>query len=545
MTVSPHHLHAEGAWMDPDPLEGQRRYDYARREVGPGPPRTMLKRDDWLSLARKLDWNYSYVSEADVFPEVASGKPWLPQVEWRSWDEPYHTTFGDYVTHQCDKDAAVYAVRDAVGQLQDYQKLAAPWVNGLKLHCATLPLAEFAAVVGNLRGARFGRDGAWRTACLFGALDEVRHTHIPLLLMHELVRWDPQFDWTHKFYHSNNWVAIAARHLTDETLLAANPIEFAIATNFVFETGFTNLQFVGLSSLAHEAGDAVFEKMTNSIQSDEARHSCIGHPVLAKVIEHDRDYAQYLLDKWFWRNWLLFSIVTGFTMDYLTPLAQRTHSFKEFVEEWILDQYLRSLQEHGMKRPWYWDQFLESMDVYHHMVYASAYTYRATVWFDFAAPGPDERAWLRQKYPKHWDDLDAVWAQVTRRWEQADPGNDFAVHGTAIVGFCDLCQLVLCNGTPKHNTASTLERAGRKYIFCSEPCRGIFEREPERYAEHKDVVKRVLAGEAPANLISMLLQYFGLTHETWGKDITGGRYPWIARAPKPKQPTGTKPGGLR
>ena len=72
--------------------------------------------------------------------------------------------------------------------------------------------------------------------------------------MHELVRWDAQFDWTHKFYHTNNWVAIASRHLVDELLLAANPIEFAIATNFVFETGFTNLQFVGLSALARAGG---------------------------------------------------------------------------------------------------------------------------------------------------------------------------------------------------------------------------------------------------------------------------------------------------
>ena len=90
------------------------------------------------------------------------------------------------------------------------------------------------------------------------SLDEMRHTQIPLLLMHELVRWDPQFEWTHFFYHSNQWVAIAGRHLMDELLLASDPIEFAIATNFVFETGFTNLQFVGLSALAHRVGDKMF-----------------------------------------------------------------------------------------------------------------------------------------------------------------------------------------------------------------------------------------------------------------------------------------------
>jgi toluene monooxygenase system protein A len=492
----------------------------------------VLKREDWLPLARKLDWSYAYVSEQEVFPELPSGAPWLPHEAWAAWDEPFHTTFADYVVDQSHKDESVYAVRGALGKLEDYQKLAPAWISALKLHAATLPLAEFAAVIGNLRSARFGRDSAWRFASTFASLDELRHTQIPLLIMHELIRWDAQFDWTHKFYHTNNWVAIAARHITDELLLASNPIEFAIATNFVFETGFTNLQFVGLSALAHQTRDAVFEKMTNSIQSDETRHSQIGHSILSTLIEHDKAYAQYLLDKWFWRSWHLFAIVTGFSMDYLTPLAQRTSSFKEFMEEWVIDQYLRTLHEFGMKRPWYWDTFLEAIDTYHHMVYATAYTYRSTVWFDLAVPGPEERSWLQSKYPESWSAFDLIWAQISRRWSEADCGNDFAVHGTAIVGFCDLCQIVLSAGTPKRNTATTLDYQGKKYIFCSEPCRWIFEQEPQRYKDHKDVVKRVLAGEAPGNLIRMLREYFGLTYETWGKDIAGGDYPWLERPSK-------------
>jgi toluene monooxygenase system protein A len=273
----------------------------------------------------------------------------------------------------------------------------------------------------------------------------------------------------------------------------------------------------------------MFEKMVTSIQTDEARHSQIGAPVLRTLARHDRAYAQYLLDKWFWRSWLLFAVVTGFAMDYFTPLEARTCSFKEFMHEWVIDQYLRTLDEFGLERPWYWDTFARSLDYYHHMVYASAYSYRASVWFDFVVPGPRERAWLRSKYPASWDELDPVWEQIARRWAEADPGNDFAVHGTAIVGFCELCQLVLCGGTPAHNSAVVVERDGRKHIFCSEPCRWIFEREPERYGAHKDVVKRVLAGEAPPNLVAMLRRYFGLSYETWGKDVYGGNYPWCER----------------
>ena len=436
----------------------------------------MLEKHEWMDLARKLDWEFSYVKEDEVYPEEISGSPWISHDGWKAWDEPYRTSYSEYVTLQHEKDASVYAVRDSVGRITDFQKRSLPWLNGLKLHSAALPLAEFAAVVGNLRAARFGRDSAWRSTALFGALDELRHTQIPLLLMHELVKWDPQFDWTHKFYHTNNWIAIAARHLFDELLLASNPIEFAIGTNFVFETGFTNLQFMGLSALADLEGDRMFEKMLNSIQTDEARHSQIGEAVLTVVMKQDPEYAQYLCDKWFWRSWLIFSTMTGFSMDYFTPLENRKNSFKEFVEEWVLDQFLRTLQEVGLKKPWYWQQFLDGIDTYHHMVYASAYTHRATTWFNFALPGPEERKWLRSKYPNSWDQIDPVWDRITERWRESDPGTEWGVHGATPVAFCCLCQLVLCNGTPAQNAANTLLHHGRRYIFCSDPCRWIFEK---------------------------------------------------------------------
>lgn len=198
----------------------------------------MLKRDDWLDLARKLDWEFSYVTDAEVCPEQVSGRPWLTHKDWEDWDEPFRTSYPEYVTGQHAKDAAIYAVRDAVGKLEDFQKQPPEWLSAIKLHAATLPLAEFSAVIGNLRGARFGRDSAWRSMATYGALDELRHTQIPLQIMHELVKWDFQFDWTHRFYHSNDWVAVAAKHLTDELLLGSSALEFefAIATHFVFES---------------------------------------------------------------------------------------------------------------------------------------------------------------------------------------------------------------------------------------------------------------------------------------------------------------------
>jgi toluene monooxygenase system protein A len=492
----------------------------------------MLERQAWLDLARKLDWNFSYVRPEEVFPPEVSGQPWLPNERWRDWDEPYRTSYGEYVDGQARKEQAVHAVRDSLGRADRLDGMDRGFCSALKLHSATFTLAEFAAVVGNLRAARFGRDSAWRTMATFGALDELRHTQLPLALLQQYVRADVQFDWTHRFYHTNNWVAIAARHLVDELLLCADPIEFAIGANFVFETGFTNLQFMGLTTLAERMHEPLFRTLLGSIQTDEARHAQIGAPVLAIIASEDRAYAQRLLDKWFWRSFQLFAVVTGFAMDYLTPLAQRTSSFKEFVEEWVIDQYLESIETLGLERPWYWPQFLSALDHYHHMVYASAYTYRSTTWFDFVLPGPEERAWLATKYPTAWPEFAPVWARIEQRWAGSDVGVDFQVHGSSIIGFCSLCQLVLCHGTPRQNAACTLTLDGKSLIFCSAPCRTLFEQEKARYIDHHDLVQRVLHGEAPGNLMGMLTNYFELDYDTWGKDAQRGDYPWLRRDSK-------------
>jgi toluene monooxygenase system protein A len=214
-------------------------------------------------------------------------------------------------------------------------------------------------------------------------------------------------------------------------------------------------------------------------------------------------------------------------MDYLTPLPHRKASFKEFMQEWVIDQFARSLTEIGLEKPWYWNEFLASIDYYHHMVYASAYSYRATVWFDLALPGPGERAWLKDKYADSWDALDPIWARIAERWQTGGPELEWYVHGTTPVGFCNLCQLVLCGGTPAKNTARVVDLEGQRHIFCSEPCAWIFEQNRARYAGHRDVVKRILAGDAPANLLELLRTYFGVTPETWGKDVARGRYPWM------------------
>ena len=399
----------------------------------------VLPRDDWLDLARKVDWTYRYVAETDMFPDGMSGRPWLPHDAWADWNEAYRTTYREYVTNQRAKDEAVMGVRAAMSKARLVESLDSGWIQLVKFHNGALALAEYAGLVAELRMARFGRDSAWRMMATLGALDEMRHTQIPLILGHDMLRFDGNFDWTHRAYHTNEWVMIAARHLFDDMFVAADAIDVAIQLNFVFETGFTNLQFMALAALADAADHHLFEKALASIQTDESRHAQIGHPVLRTLIANQaQDRAQYLVDKMWWRCWRLLVALTGTSMDYLTPRRARTRSFKEFMEEWVIEQFTKNLAEFDLQRPWFWDLFLEELDFAHHSFQLGLYSYRTTLWFDVPMPDDSDRDWLTEKYPLWQESFGPVWDRLERAWAtQGEPGT----LAYALPALCNLCQL--------------------------------------------------------------------------------------------------------
>ena len=50
--------------------------------------RRYAPRDEWLDLARKVDWDYSHVSEKEAFLALISGTPWLPTANGRTGTNP-------------------------------------------------------------------------------------------------------------------------------------------------------------------------------------------------------------------------------------------------------------------------------------------------------------------------------------------------------------------------------------------------------------------------------------------------------------------------
>lgn len=199
------------------------------------------------------------------------------------WDEPYKLTYREYMHYQAEKDTSTHSVKSALARSDLFEQVDPGWKTAIIAHYGAVANAEYQASIGEARMARFGKATAWRNMAVFGALDEVRHGQLQLF-------------------------------------------------TFTFETGFTNLQFLGMAADAMDVGDVEFGAMISSIQTDEARHAQQGEPTLKVLVENGKmDEAQRLVDVMFWRSWRVFNLLTGLSMDYYTPLEHRSMSFKEFM----------------------------------------------------------------------------------------------------------------------------------------------------------------------------------------------------------------------
>lgn len=485
----------------------------------------IIDRDDWYDLSRDLNWTLTYVEHDELFPEEWTGVGDVPAEAWDSWDEPFRVSYRDYVSVQREKEAGVHAVSDALTRAHIFEKLDPAHVATSHLHMGTTCMVEQMAVTMQSRFARFAPTPRWRNLGIFGMLDETRHAQLDLQFSHDLLRFDPRFDWCQKAFKTNEWGVLAVKNFFDDIMLSSDCVEAALATSLTVEHGFTNVQFVALAADAMAAGDINWSNLLSSIQTDEARHAQQGFPTLAVLMEHDPEKAQRVIDVAFWRSTRLFQTLTGPAMDYYTPLDRRQMSFKEFMLEWIVNHHQRTLDDYGLKRPWYWDDFMFSLDHGHHALHLGTWFWRPTLfWKPNAGVSKDEREWLVEKYPDWEDSWGVLWDQII------DNVNDNKMEQTlpeTLPSLCNLTQLPLGSWGDRHSLQpQQLVRDGRLYHFDSAISQWCFEQEPDRYAGHMSVVDRFIAGMIQPMNLEGGLQWMGLTPEVMGDDVYG--YEWAA-----------------
>lgn len=481
---------------------------------------TLLKRDDWQDLLREVDWTLTYADDEAIFPEWLSGTGKVPRGAWATWEEGFKVSYSEYVATQREKEGAAWGVKAALQRSKVFDNLDEGWKSNAKIHFGAVSLIEALASYSELKMARFGLAGAWRNMAVLGTLDEIRHTQLSLAFAHEFVAKDPQYDWALKAFHTNEWGVISARSLFDGMMMSPNAVDLAIMAPLVFETGFTNLQFLGLATDALESGDINFANMISSIQTDEARHAQQGGSTLEVLMKHDPIRAQWTVDKMFWLSARIFAILTGPAMDYYTPLQHRKHSYKEFMQEWIVKQFVRTLEDYGLKKPWYWDDFIEGLDHWHHALHLGVWYWRPTVWWKpQGGVSKAERKWLNQKYPKWEESYGEKWDMII---DNVNTGKMGLTLPETLPWLCNTCHLPICSfsGNPDGTTTMKnypLTHNGYTHHFCSKPCRQIFWE--DRDTEHlKTVVERLLAGQISPPDVPGILAWMGLTPDVMGDD---------------------------
>jgi toluene monooxygenase system protein A len=487
-----------------------------------------LGRLDWYDIARNTNWQPTYVQEDELFPPQMSGSMGIPLPEWESYDEPYKQTYPEYVKIQREKDAGAYSVKAALERSNMFENADPGWLSVLKAHFGAIARAEYSASTAEARMARFGKAPGMRNMATMGMLDEIRHGQIQLYFPHEYCPKDRQFDWAHKAYDTNEWAILASRHMFDDMMTTRGAVDTALMLTFAFETGFTNMQFLGLAADAAEAGDWTFSNLISSVQTDESRHAQIGAPLVAILIKNGKKAeAQKMVDIGIWRAWKLFSVLTGPMMDYYTPLEHRKQSFKEFMEEWIVTQFERSLIDLGLDKPWFWDQFLEELNYQHHGMHLGVWYWRSTVWWNPAAGvSPEERTWLEEKSPGWNATWGTNWDVIT---DNLLAGKRELSYPETLPVVCNMCQLPI-NATPGPTWKVRdfpLDYKGRTYHFCSEGCQWCFEQEPERYKDHLSLIDRFLAGMVQPMNLAGGLQYMALAPGEIGDDAHN--YAWVEK----------------
>jgi toluene monooxygenase system protein A len=487
----------------------------------------LLDRSAWYDLARTTNWTPQFVSEAELFPAIQSDPYGIPWSEWESYDEPFKVSYREYVELQREKDSGAYSVKAALSRSRYHETTDPGYLSILKWHYGANALGEYAACFPAGRMTRFSKAPSMRNMACFFALDELRHTQIELFCAHELVKLDRQFDWAMQAHHTMNIAALPGRHAADDIMMTRDIVSSSIMVNLAFETGITNVQMIAMSADAANMGDFGFSNLITSIQSDEARHAQIGTPLVGILIRNGRKAeAQRAVDIGLWRMWKVFSLLSGIPMDYWIPLEKRDRSFKEYIHEFVVEQFERQLLDLGLERPWYWPHLLRDIETHHHAQHAALWSWRKAVyWNPDAAVGPAEREWLEAKYPGWNETFGRYWDVVS---ENVRAGNLERTHAIGMPCLCNMCQhsITAAGGSRWDARVHQIEYGGRRFNFCGPVCQWIFELDPERYADSETLVDRLYSGEIDPPTAENLLKYMGIgVISKGGRDASG--FAWL------------------
>jgi phenol hydroxylase P3 protein len=285
------------------------------------------------------------------------------------------------------------------------------------------------------------------------------------------------------------------------------------AISFSFEYLLTNLLFVPFMSGASFNGDLATMTFGFSAQSDESRHMTLGLEVIKFMLEQDEDnvpIVQDWIDKWFWRGYRLLGLVASM-MDYMLPkkIMSWKEAFELYMEQQTLEGLFPDLEYYGIRPPRHLQQAITEKDYMSHQVYWILYQFAHAANFNATTPPADEMDWMPQAYP---DTFDRYYRPL---WERArslqEQGKRFFFGGLPML--CQICQIPMGftePGDPSTICVRNSEFRGERFNFCSDGCKWIFDREPEKYVQAWLPVHQIYQGNCGGSTIPEVLSWYGI-----------------------------------
>ena len=464
----------------------------------------------YSALTRDLDWQPSYVTEEQLYPHTSYEG--IKIHDWSKWDDPFRLTVDAYYRYQAEKDKRLYSVLEGFAQGQGHLTLSdAKYLNAMKIFLGGVTPLEYQANRHFAYLARHFNGPGPRFAALCQSIDEMRHAQTEI---HTLSNYNKYYQGMHNFaqQHDRVWYLSVTKSYFDDAL-TAGPFEFMIAIGFSFEYLLTNLLFVPFMSAASFNGDLPTMTFVFSAQSDESRHMTLGLEAIKFILEQDEanvPIVQEWVDKWFWRGYRVTGLVAAM-LDYMLPrpVMSWKEAFELYFEQQMMQGLFPDLALYGIRPPKHVEQAIWEKEHLSHWLYDTLYQFSHAANFTTTVPDAEHMDWLSQAYPETFD------KHYRGKWEEMakldKEGKRFTNPG--LPQLCQVCQVPVTYQV--HGDATTKaqfhsEHEGEHFNLCSEGCKWIFEREPEKYRQAWMPVHQIYQGNCGGPTIPDVLAWYGL-----------------------------------
>jgi phenol hydroxylase P3 protein len=216
------------------------------------------------------------------------------------------------------------------------------------------------------------------------------------------------------------------------------------------------------------------------------------------------------IDKWFWRAYRMSALVAAM-MDYMLPkpVMSWKEAFELYFEEQMLGGLFPDLAYYGINPPRHVGDAIAEKDRLSHEVYRILHNFSFAAALTTHTPNDTHMEWLSQQYPDTFDRYyRPVWNKH-RRIEEA--GGRVFFQG--LPQLCQVCQVPMAFSEVSDPTRISLRRSefrGEAFHTCSDGCKWIFDREPEKYVQAWLPVHQIYQGNCGGATIPEVLAWYGI-----------------------------------